>query len=106
MSILEILTLSNSDLAKLFHTKRVNHQGIKNLAMMVADKNIIKASSSLMNLLFILVSKKDGSPRCCDDHVKLNSVTLMNCRPLPNITDCLDSIGLVRYTRQRKLLTK
>ena len=45
----------------------------------------------------VLVTKKDGSPRFCVDYRGLNSVTKKDSYPIPNITDCIDSLSGAKW---------
>lgn len=41
----------------------------------------------------VLVCKKDGGIRWCDDYLCLNSLTAKDAYPVPKIEECLDVLG-------------
>jgi len=55
--------------------------------------NIIRESSSPWSSPLVYVKKRDGTTRPCIDYRALNATTLKDSYPLPNISDCLDSLG-------------
>ena len=56
------------------------------------EKGIIEPSSSDWASSPVLVRKKDGSLRYCIDFRALNKVTVRDAFPLPNMSDCIESL--------------
>ena len=52
----------------------------------------------------VLVKKENGQSRLCFDYRKVNSVTRLDCFPLPRIEDCIDRIGNALYISKLDLL--
>ena len=59
--------------------------------------DILEPSDSPWSTPIVLVKKKDNSVRFCADFRRVNLVTKKDAYPLPNIADCLDSLGGCRY---------
>ena len=57
------------------------------------QKGIIKPSTSEWASPILMVRKADGSLRFCIDYRRVNAVTKHDAYPLPNINDCLASLG-------------
>ena len=57
------------------------------------QKGIIKPSTSEWASPILMVRKADGSLRFCLDYRRVNAVTKHDAYPLPNIGDCLASLG-------------
>ena len=64
----------------------------ESIADMLAE-GVIRPSSSPYASPVTLVPKKDGTTRLCVDYRKLNSVTVRDQYPLPQIQDIFDQIG-------------
>ena len=56
-------------------------------------ENVIRPSESAWASPITLVLKRDGSTRFCVDYRKLNSVTIRDQYPLPQIQDIFDQVG-------------
>ena len=56
-------------------------------------ENVIRPSESAWTSPITLVPKRDGSMRFCVDYRKLNSVTIRDQYPLPEIQDIFDQVG-------------
>ena len=56
-------------------------------------KGIIKPSTSEWASPILMVRKADGSLRFCLDYRRVNAVTKHDAYPLPNMNDCLASLG-------------
>ncbi|PIK41284.1 hypothetical protein BSL78_21861 [Apostichopus japonicus] len=58
---------------------------------------VIEPSTSKYASPIVMVRKKDNSNRFCVDYRKLNSVTLVDPEPIPNIEDLMSRISAGRY---------
>lgn len=58
---------------------------------------IVEPSSSPWSSPILLVKKKDGKFRFCVDYRKLNSVTVRDSYPLPQVSDILDKLRNAKY---------
>lgn len=56
------------------------------------EKGIIQKSISEYAASPVLVRKKDGGIRYCIDYRSLNNATVKDAFPMPNISDCLDTL--------------
>ena len=56
------------------------------------ENGVIQESDGPWASQVVLVKKKDGSTRFCIDYRHLNAVTRKDAYPLPNITDCMDTL--------------
>jgi len=61
------------------------------------ENRIIEPSFSDWSSPCILVPKPDGTFHFCTDFRKLNTVTKTDSFPLPQIEDCIDRVGKVKY---------
>ena len=68
-------------------------QEIRRQVQEMLDKDIIEPSTSNFGSPVLLVSKPDGSYRFCIDYRKLNSMTKIDCHPIPRADDCIESLG-------------
>lgn len=57
------------------------------------EQGIIQPSISEWASSPVLVRKKDGKMRFCIDYRALNKVTTKDAFPIPNIQDCIDTLG-------------
>ena len=60
-------------------------------------KGISKESDSPWSQPLAIVTKQDGSPRCCIDFRHLNSITKKQIFPMPRVVDVLDCLGDACY---------
>lgn len=72
-----------------FHLKKAVDEQIEDML----SKGVIKPSTSEWASPVCLVHKPDGTLRFCVDYRKLNAVSKHDAYPLPNINDCLASLG-------------
>lgn len=75
------------------HQKDALEEIVNNLLM----RHIIQHSSSPYSSPAILVKKKDGTWRLCNDFRKLNAMTIKNKYPIPVIEDLLDELHGAKY---------
>ena len=61
------------------------------------EAGIISPSTSPWSSPIVIVSKKNGETRFCVDYRKLNSVSVPNSYPLPNIDDVLAAFNGAKY---------
>ena len=57
------------------------------------SRGLIEPTDSEWASPVLMVKKKDGSLRFCIDYRRLNDITRHDAFPLPNINDCLASLG-------------
>ena len=60
-------------------------------------KGFIRKSESSAGYPILFVPKKDGTLRLCVDYRKLNSITIKNRYPLPNISELQDRLQGAKY---------
>nr|KYP54983.1 Transposon Ty3-I Gag-Pol polyprotein [Cajanus cajan] len=56
------------------------------------EKQLMQPSVSLWGAPVLLVKKKDGGSRLCDDYRQLSKLTIKNKYPLPRIDDLMDQL--------------
>ena len=61
------------------------------------EQGIVKPSGSSWASPVVLVTKKDSSMRFCVDYRRLNSITMMDTYPLPQVDDSLDLLAQTSY---------
>ncbi|XP_071491677.1 uncharacterized protein [Diadema antillarum] len=61
------------------------------------DMKVIEPSTSPYAAPVVLVPKKDGKVRFCVDYRKLNSVTVIDNEPIPNVEEIMSEIGEAKY---------
>ena len=71
------------------HHRQLIEQEIKELL----QKGVIEPSRSAYNSPLVLIKKKCGQIRICQDARLVNEITEFDSYPLPNCTDCLDAVG-------------
>lgn len=76
-----------------YRTSPMEKEAIKKEVDRLLASNRIQPSNSSWSAPVIMVKKKDGSLRMCVDYRKLNSVTVRDVYPLPNIDDILESLN-------------
>uniref|UniRef100_A0A8C2JKG0 ribonuclease H n=1 Tax=Cyprinus carpio TaxID=7962 RepID=A0A8C2JKG0_CYPCA len=57
------------------------------------EAGVVTLSASEWASPMVLVCKKDGGIRWCDDYLCLNSLTAKDAYPVPKIEECLDVLG-------------
>lgn len=73
--------------------KEETHRQIKDML----NKGIIEKSKCPWAAAYVLAKKKGGSMRLCVDFRKLNDATKKCKYPLPNVDDCIETLGGKRY---------
>ena len=64
------------------------------------ERGFIQLSESPWGVSILFVKKKDGSLKLCIDYRDLNSATIKNKYPLPNIEELFDQLqGAVVYSK-------
>jgi len=66
---------------------------------------VIEPSNSLWSSPVCMVRKKDGSYRYCVDYRRMNSVTIKDAFPVPDVKDALDSLRGAKYFATIDLLS-
>ena len=61
------------------------------------DKGFIRLSTSPCGSLIVLIPKKDGTWRMCEDFRALSKIMVKNRYPLPRIDDLLDQLKDAEY---------
>lgn len=61
------------------------------------EMKVIEPSTSPYAAPVVIVPKKDGKVRFCVDYRKLNSVTVIDNEPIPNIEEIMSEIGEAKY---------
>ena len=67
------------------------------------DAGVIQESTSEWASLPVLIRKRDGTVRWCNDYRQLNNVTVKDVFPLPLVDDCLDTLAEVSGFRNLTL---
>ena len=76
-----------------YRTPLVKRKLVEEAVADMLAEGVIRPSSSPYASPVTLVPKKDGTTRFCVDYRKLNSVTVRDQYPLPQIQDIFDQIG-------------
>ena len=63
----------------------------------MAEKDLIKPSTSLWSSSAIIIPKKNGGIRFCIDYRRLNKVIIPDSQPLPRIDDSLDALSGAKW---------
>ena len=61
------------------------------------EMGIIESSHSEWSCPIVIVPKKDGTLRFCNDFRKLNNISTFDPYPMPRVDDLLDRLGCARY---------
>ena len=79
--------------SKPHRTGPVERHIIKKHVQKMAERKVIRRSTSPWASPVILADKKNGKIRFCVDYRKLNNVTIKNAYPLPRMDNILDILG-------------
>ena len=69
-------------------------------------EGLIRPSNSPWSPPVVLVSNSDGSPRLCCNYKALNQVTRKDSVPMPNIAECLETMGRATCFHSIDLLSR
>ena len=58
---------------------------------------VIEESHSEWSAPIVLVKKKDGTLRLCMDYHWLNSISVMDAYPMPQIDELIDRLGRAKF---------
>uniref|UniRef100_A0AAY5KLN0 ribonuclease H n=1 Tax=Esox lucius TaxID=8010 RepID=A0AAY5KLN0_ESOLU len=89
------------------HPYRVNarkREILKGEVEYLLKNDMAKPSKCSWSSPCILVPKPDGTSRLCTDYRRVNSVTVPDSFPLPQMEDCVDRIGSAKYVSKLDLL--
>ena len=75
----------------------VKRQAVEEQVNALKEQGIISPSMSEWASPVVIVPKKDGKFRLCIDYRKLNSVTVKDSHPIPNIRDIFDQLQGASY---------
>ena len=92
-----IKTTGNPIRQKPHRTNPVERKIIQNHVSKMAERKVIRKSTSPWASPVILADKKNGKVRFCIDYRKLNNVTVKNAYPLPRMDQILEILGKSSY---------
>ena len=77
--------------------KPPHREFVQNTISKYIDLGLIQESKSPWSSPLVIVKKKNGSFRMCEDNRRLNDATIKDSFPLPRINHILDSLGGSQY---------
>jgi len=92
-----LLVGSNQVKVKPYRYSHSQKEEIEKLVDSMLKEGMIHPSTSPFSAPIILVKKKDGSWRVCNDYRALNAITIKDSFPIPTVDELIDELYRARY---------